>query len=138
MPTFTPPVSSTGVPPVLPEGDPEQHPLGYRLMRYYSARPGGDGNNVYYRVVSGSGPSEVGEVTNVDPYTTYNSDGSVLVDGWSDVAHVWWAGHIGEEITVAQAVALANAGYMVFGDFLLTEAGLQLTTDDGIPIRTDL
>lgn len=109
--TFTPPIQSNGVPPTLPEGDPDQHILGYRLFRYYSARPGGDGNNVYYRIVSRN--PEVGEVTNVDPYTTYDSEGNVLVDGWSDVAHVWWAGHAPEEVTPAQATALISGGYTV-------------------------
>lgn len=114
MATFQAPVSSTGVPSVLPDNDPEAHPIAQRLFRYYRARPGGDGNNVYYRIVSGKGtPAEVGTVTNVDPYTTYDSNGRVLVDGWSDVAHVWWAGHAAEEVTAAQQTALVNAGYTV-------------------------
>ena len=114
MATFQAPVSSTGVPNTLPEGDPDQHPLGYRLMRFYRARPGGDGNNVYYRITSGTGtPAEVGTVTNVDPYTTYDSNGKILVDGWADVAHVWWAGHAAETVTAAQQTALLAAGYTV-------------------------
>lgn len=114
MPTFSPPVQSNGVPPVLPEGDPDQHPLGRRLMRYYRARPGGDTNNVYYRIVSGAGtPAEVGVVTNIDPYTTYHTDGSVDVAAWSDVAQVWWAGHEPVAVTAAQQAALEDAGYTV-------------------------
>lgn len=113
MATFSPPVSSTGVPPTLPEGEPEQHPLGFRLFRYFSARPGGDGNNVYYRITSAAGEPEVGEVTNVDPVTTYNSDGSVAVTAWDDVAAVWWAGHAPQEVTDAQATALVAGGYTV-------------------------
>lgn len=111
MATFTPPVNASGVPSVLPDGDPDQDVLGARLMRYYRARPGGDTNNVYYRVVSGKGtPAEVGVVTNVDPYTTYQN-GQPLVDGWSDVAQVWWAGHAAVEVTAPQATALLAAGY---------------------------
>lgn len=105
MATFTPPVQSAGVPPTLPEGDPAQHPLGYRLFRYYSARPGGDSNNVYLHTD--------GTVTNVDPFTTYLSDGSVDVDAWSDIEHVWWAGHAPETVTAAQQAALEAAGYTV-------------------------
>lgn len=113
MPTFTPPVQSAGVPNVLPDGDPDQHPLGYRLFRYYRARPGGDTNNVYYRITSAPGEPEVGEVTNIDPFTTYDSAGRVLVAAWSDVAHVWWAGHAPEEVTAAQEAALIAGGYSV-------------------------
>jgi hypothetical protein len=97
---------------VLPDGDPEQDPIAARLFRYYRARPGGDGNNVYYRILSGKGtPAEVGEVTNTDPVTTYDSNGQPLVDGWSDVEHVWWAGHEAETITSAQETALIAGGY---------------------------
>lgn len=111
--TFTPPVASHGVPPTLLDGDPEQDRIAYRLFRYYSARPGGDSNNVYYRITSAPGDPEVGEVTNVDPYTTYNSDGTILTVAWSDVAHVWWAGHAPEPVTAAQEAALIAGGYTV-------------------------
>ena len=110
MSQFTPPINPHGVPAVLPEGDPEPSPQMWALFRYYSARPGGDGNNVYYRITSAPGDPEVGEVTDVDPFTTY-ANGQPLVDGWADVVQVWWAGHAPVDVTAPQATALIAAGY---------------------------
>ena len=104
MSTFQAPSDSDGDPPVLPEGDPDQSQIGFRLFRYFNSRPAG--RNVYYRETNG-----VGSVTETDPQTTYDSNGNVLVDGWSDVVHVWWGGHAAETVTAAQATALTNAGY---------------------------
>jgi hypothetical protein len=104
MATFQAPSDSSGTPPVLPEGDPDQTPLGFRLFRYYRSRPAG--RNVYYRESNG-----VGSVTETDPQTTYDSNGNILIDGWSDIAHVWWGGHAAETVTATQATALTNAGY---------------------------
>lgn len=113
MTHFSPPVQPHAVPPTLPDGDPDQDVLGARLMRFYAARPGGDGNNVYYRIVSAPGDPEVGSVTDQDPVTTYDTAGNVLVAAWSDVAQVWWAGHDPVEVTAPQATALVAAGYIL-------------------------
>lgn len=106
MATFQAPSLSAGVPPVLPEGDPDQTPQAFRLFSYFSSRP--SGRNVYYRETNG-----VGSVTENDPVTTYDANGNVLIDGWSDIKHVWWGGHAAETITAAQQTALVAAGYTV-------------------------
>lgn len=56
-----------------------------------------------------------GTISELDPVTTYDSNGDIAIPGWSDIAHVWWGGHEPEEVTAAQAQLLVNAGYTVIG-----------------------
>ncbi len=110
MATFTPPTVND-TPPVLPVGDPDQEPGAYRLFRHFRARP--SGINVYqYRVGSGM-QLAVGIISEVDPYSTYNADGSLASNGWDDLETVWWGGHDDVPITAAQSALLVAAGYTV-------------------------
>ena len=129
MASFQAPSNASGVPPVLPEGDPSQTTGAFRLMRYYSSRP--EGINVYYRVTNG-----VGTVTEIDPQTTYDANGLPLVDGWSDIVEVWWGGHAPSTVTDYQAGVLRAAGYTVLGDPLYDPSGPALTDQASVALYT--
>lgn len=109
MPTFSPPVVSD-VPPVLPEGDPEQSGPAFRLFRYYRARP--RGLNVYVYRAGTVSAGVFGRVTEVDPVTTYTG-GVATSDGWSDIEQVIWGGHAPVYVSDSVADALVAAGYDV-------------------------
>ena len=109
MPTFSPPVVHD-VPTVVAPG--EEGELGNRLMRYYSPRP--RGLNVYiYREGSDIANQLPDRVSETDPYTTYNDDGTVSSNGWDDVEAVFWGGHEAVTVTDEQATLLEEAGYTV-------------------------
>lgn len=111
MATFTPPANATEVPPVLPVGDPEQSALGFRLFRFYRARPAG--RNVYMYKAGSVSATAFGRVTETDPTSTYNSSGVATSNGWDDIEIVFYGGHGAVTVTSAQATALTNAGYTV-------------------------
>lgn len=104
MAVFTPPANATEVPPVFPEGSRDQSAMQYNLFRHFRSRP--CGRNVYYRETAG-----VGSVTEDDPVTTYNSDGTANIVGGSDVKMTWYGGHGPYTLTANQQTALVAAGY---------------------------
>jgi hypothetical protein len=89
VPTFTAPIDPNMVPPYAVDTD----PLIARCLRHFAS--GSQGRNVYLL--------RSGAVTEVDP------DGNVI--HWSDVAHTFYGGHVGEPITAAEAALLTAAGY---------------------------
>lgn len=97
------------MPPILPEGDPEQSAGAFRLMRYYRSRP--DGRNVYVYKLGSISATAFGRVTEVDPSTTYGSDGVATSDGWSDLQIVFYGGHAPQTIDSTMVTVLTNAGY---------------------------
>lgn len=101
MSTFTPP-SANEVPPVLPDRDPTQSPLGRALFRHYRARPAG--RNIYML--------SDGTITETDPdmQTVFWR----AEQGSPYVSKLWFGGHAGEEVTAAQEAALTSAGFGAF------------------------
>lgn len=108
--TFTPPTRSE-VPPVLPEGSPEQSEGAFRLFRFFRARPAGV--NVYLYKSGSLSAAAHGRVTEDDPTALYDSLGVLTTDGWQDIEVVFWGGHAAVVVTSDQAVALTAAGYLV-------------------------
>lgn len=110
MSTFTPPTVSD-VPPVLPEGDPEQSDLAFRLYRFFRSRP--SGVNVYLYKAGTVSATAHGRVTEDDPTTLYDSSGNATTDGWSDLQRVFWGGTTAVDVTSEEATLLTDAGYTV-------------------------
>lgn len=109
MATFTPPVDTSGVPPVLPEGDPAQSLGAFRLMRYFSSRPAG--RNVYIYKAGSVSATAFGRVTEVDPSASYDANGKLSSNGWDDIQVVFWGAHSPQTVDAAMAALLTTAGY---------------------------
>lgn len=103
MATFTPPVNASGVPSVLPVGDPEQTALGYKLFRHYKARPEGVDVFLYS---DGSA-----RTTPPDSRTSFWSAMDTTRTTQPYVTHAFWGGHAPETITTAEAALLTAAGF---------------------------
>lgn len=102
---FTPPTQIEN-PPTLPS----TRGIGYRLFRHYAARPAG--RNVF--VMNDQ------TVTENEPTTTYNADGTIDEEAWSRVEKLFYGGTEGEYATDSQAALLEAAGYTVDTDGLVS------------------
>ena len=110
MATFTPPAdnqtppadtSAGSVPPVAVDSRDITDPLAQRLFRYYKTRR--RGRNVFIL--------KNGTVTENLPASSYNSDGTLNQEAWSQVDTIFWGGHGPQVITSAQQTTLTGAGY---------------------------
>lgn len=111
MPYYFTPSTVSEVPPVLPEGDPEQSAEAFRLFRFFSARPAGV--NVYLYRTGTVSATNFGRVSEDDPCASYDSSGVLTSTGWEDIEQVFWGGHERVEVTSDQKSALESAGYVV-------------------------
>lgn len=98
------------MPPVLAEGEPEQSAQALRLYGHMRARP--EGINVYRYRAGSQMATLLGEISAVDPYTVYASDGSVASTGWQDVVR-WYQGGATHTVDATETALLQAAGYTV-------------------------
>lgn len=110
MSTFTPP-SVNDLPPVLPDGDPEQTRESVRLFRFFRARP--SGVNVYLYKLGSLSEAAHGRVTEDDPITLYDTAGQPTTNGWEDLEVVFYGGHGPTTLISDWETVLTDAGYTV-------------------------
>ena len=110
MATFTPP-SQNVVPPVLPDGDPEQSTQARRLYGHMRARP--EGITVWVYKAGSAMALALGQVSETDPYSTYDSAGVLVSNGQDDVQYAFYGATGPYTVDAATAALLAAAGYTV-------------------------
>lgn len=100
MATFTPPADNL-VPPIAVDSRDVTDPLAQKLFRYYKSRP--RGRNVFILTNN--------TVTEDLPASSYNADGTLNTEAWSQVSRVFYGGHIGYQISASEQSILTAAGY---------------------------